>query len=892
MIRFMYCLWMAGIFLACSKERHFMTDPVYRESVKQDFEGKRQLLAGSPEDLFAVFGQPLTLEEKEALEFLYAYSPLVDLTWYGGDFLLENIRMSLKVREEMPWGKEIPEEIFRHFVLPVRGHNEGLDSSRMVFYRELRDRVLACKDMEEAALEVNHWCHEKAIYQPTNARTCAPLTMTTTAYGRCGEESVFALAAMRSVGIPARQVYTPRWAHCDDNHAWVEVWVDGRWKYLGACEPEPRLDIAWFTAPVRRGLYMEARVFGKYRANEEVVAANANLTSVNVTGNYTDVKKAVVRVRDCQGKPVKGATVQYKIYNYGEYYPAVTLCTDENGQSELTVGLGDWLVWAFKDGRYGFRKLQAATEDTVTVVLDKEGKKEYGCKLDMVPPPEKEYRALTKDEERAVNDRRFMYEDSLRNAYIATFMQEADARKKADELGYDPELFFRYIKAARGNYPEIIRFLAAEREQASGQKALAMKLLGVLQEKDLQDITAVVLEDHLNGAAPFAGTPRLPEYDFSGYADLYTDYILNPRIKNEFISAFRKPLKAYLEAENIGSPGALLEAMKKIRLADSVNTLNVVTPPLGVLRAMVTDTRSKKAFFVAACRTLGIAARLNPMNGKPEYYAGGEWIPVVFTAEQTPAPKGRLMISLVGNSVNDPAYYTHFTISKVENGRAQLIDLGSNSQVDMGGGMNYSAIFRQPVELEEGEYVLVTGNRKSDGSVLAGLSSFTVKAGELTKVSMEVRKVTEKLEVLGTVDRQMIYMPEKGEVLAEVQLPPAGYTALAFIKANQEPTNHLVRDMSGMKADFEAKGVPMTFLFTDRSQLEKFARHDFRPLPSTLHLGYDKEGKILSMLEEKLGLKNTLDFPLIVMINAKGEVVFLSQGYRIGLGSQILKFMK
>lgn len=222
-----------AVLTACKKEKHFLTDETYRKTVLQDFEGKKLLLSDAPENLFAVFDEPMTLEEREALQFLYAYAPLADLAWYGGEFLLKNVRMSFQLREEMPWGRHIPEDIFRHFVLPVRGHNEGLDSSRFVFYRELKDRVTACPTMEEAALEVNHWCHEKAIYQPTNARTCAPLTMTTTAYGRCGEESVFTLAAMRSVGIPARQVYTPRWAHCDDNHAWVEVWVDGQWKYLG-----------------------------------------------------------------------------------------------------------------------------------------------------------------------------------------------------------------------------------------------------------------------------------------------------------------------------------------------------------------------------------------------------------------------------------------------------------------------------------------------------------------------------------------------------------------------------------------------------------------------------------------------------------------------------------
>ena len=41
----------------------------------------------------------------------------------------------------MPWGKSMAEEIFRHFVLPVRVNNENLDDSRTVFFAELKDRV-------------------------------------------------------------------------------------------------------------------------------------------------------------------------------------------------------------------------------------------------------------------------------------------------------------------------------------------------------------------------------------------------------------------------------------------------------------------------------------------------------------------------------------------------------------------------------------------------------------------------------------------------------------------------------------------------------------------------------------------------------------------------------
>ena len=71
-------------------------------------------------------------------------------------------------------GDSIPEDIFRHFVLPIRVNNENLDESRMVFFDELKDRVKGMS-LYDAVLEVNHWCHEKVIYTPSDARTSSPV---------------------------------------------------------------------------------------------------------------------------------------------------------------------------------------------------------------------------------------------------------------------------------------------------------------------------------------------------------------------------------------------------------------------------------------------------------------------------------------------------------------------------------------------------------------------------------------------------------------------------------------------------------------------------------------------------------------------------------------------
>ena len=269
---------LTGVLSACSPAGN----EGFMRRVETDFRHKQELLSRG--DLFGIFDEPMTRQEREAMMFLYAYMPVGDMTDYPGDFYLENVRSALATRREMPWGDIVSDELFRHFVLPVRVNNENLDDSRRVFHDQLAPRVEGLP-MYDAILEVNHWCHEKANYQPSDARTSSPLATVRTAHGRCGEESTLLVAALRSVGIPARQVYTPRWAHTDDNHAWVEAWADGRWHFLGACEPEPVLDLGWFNAPASRGMLMHTKVFGYYDGPEEVMKTTANYTEINVISN-------------------------------------------------------------------------------------------------------------------------------------------------------------------------------------------------------------------------------------------------------------------------------------------------------------------------------------------------------------------------------------------------------------------------------------------------------------------------------------------------------------------------------------------------------------------------------------------------------------------------------
>ena len=191
----------------------------------------------------------------------------------------------------------------------------------------------------------------------------------------------------------------------------------------------------------------------------------------------------------------------------------------------------------------------------------------------------------------------------------------------------------------------------------------------------------------------------------------------------------------------------MIQETGKIKVVDSLYPAKVVTPPVGVIRAGVTDVLSRNVFFVAACRTMGIPARLSSISGKPEYYQNRTWHTVNFMTEKV-VPKGELMLHYTQKTVSDPKYFLNFTIGKLEDGRVRTIDLGSNAAVDMGVGASYEMIFTKPVILEEGDYLLSTGNRRSDGAILADLVSFQVEAGKLTNIDMLIRPCVEKMEIL------------------------------------------------------------------------------------------------------------------------------------------------
>lgn len=877
------CALSLGLLLmnvSCTGNRLFSDDAEFAV-VQDDFNNRAASL--NQGDLFKVFDQEMTTPQREALTFLYAYMPLGDITDYSGEFFLENVDYSLKAKEEMPWGKLIPEREFRHFVLPIRVNNENLDHSRKVFYEELKDRVKNLS-LHDAVLEVNHWCHEKVVYTPSDARTSSPLASVKTAYGRCGEESTFTVAALRSVGIPARQVYTPRWAHTDDNHAWVEAWVDGKWYFLGACEPEPVLNLGWFNAPASRGMLMHTKVFGRYNGPEEIMHQNPNYTEINIIDNYAPSAKATVLIVDANDQPVADAKVEFKVYNYAEFYTVARKQTDAEGKTSLSAGKGDMLVWASKDGQFGYGKLSFGMNTDLTVKLDKTAGEVSSVKLDIIPPVEGVNMPEVTPEQRAENNRRMEIEDSIRNAYVATFMTDEKARKFAKDYKLDENAVAKILVASRGNHAAICDFLARLRSDKS--KVAGIDLLQRISAKDLRDVSSEVLIDHMQSKV------------YKENMDYYRRFVRNPRVANEMLTPYKSFFKEVIPEEDKAAFQADWNKLttwvaENIRIDAQCNLGGAPISPAGVWKARVADAHSRNIFFVAMARSLGIPSRIDEVTGKVQMISEADGIIDVNFEVATPVEtkNGKLVATYKPiKSLADPKYYSHFSISKITpEGSLQLLNY-DEGDIDMGEGTTWSNLLKNGTALDEGDYVLVTGTRLANGGVLAEMEFFPIRANKTTKLDMVMREAQDDVQVIGNFNSESLYQPIGSTDLKSVlSTTGRGYYIVAVLGVNQEPTNHALRDIAALSKDFEEWGRQLILLFPSEEEYAKFRPQDFPGLPQNITYGIDKDGSIQEQIAKGMKLSNKTILPMFIIGDTFNRVVFVSQGYTIGLGEQMMK---
>lgn len=534
----------------------------FREYSSRVYAERREYIAKNTADIIAAQKDDM----RTALEYLYGTLLLDDVRFTPFEWMEEACAAALATRAANQYGADIPEDIFAQYVLCPRVNNERAQRHRRFFAEKLKARVQG-KSIADAALSVNLWCCKQVTYHSSDDRTEGPITAYLSGIGRCGEESAFAVCALRSVGIPARQVYSPWWSHCDDNHAWVEVYTGDGWHYMGACEPEYELDRGWFMAASRRAMLVHSRAFSSYAADglagEELIEKRGEAYLFNQTARYADTVELNISV--IRGNAaVCGAKVHIQLLNMAAYRDIAVLTTDGEGRAQLRCGKGSIHISIEHNGAYFERDIDTSI---CTEVMCKPGEfvQGYTSGIFRAPQSAPSNRTAADKAKQAEMKAATINAAALRERRINAYYDEFTASHKCSEV------WLPYIRAARGNADEIGAFLLL---QGEADMPYALKMLQTISEKDMRDTDAAALMYHMKRVLP----------NKHGMDDsLFINYVLCPHIGMEPICKWDEEGLSMLDANSA--------AVAKLRLS-------------------------------------GMPARLSPATGAAEYMQNGRWMPL------------------------------------------------------------------------------------------------------------------------------------------------------------------------------------------------------------------------------------------------------------------------
>lgn len=824
---------------------------VFLEKNRERIEKKYQELVNELPHIFAEVNEKMAgCDEDTALacKYLYNTMPYSDFGNYTFEIFLDYAEHGVWLWKNKEAVRNLPEIIFLNYVLAHRVNEEEVAPCRKLFCEKIGCRVDGLS-LKEAALEVNFWCAEEATYHTTDERTLSALTVYRRGNGRCGEESVFTVNALRSVGIPARQVYAPRWSHCDDNHAWVEIWCDGEWYFLGACEPEMVLDKGWFTNASSRAMMIHSRFFDEEGAEGDIISRNGMVTEINELRRYAIVKEITVKVKDENGQPVSGAKVSFEVLNYSEYVTVAEKTTDENGEAAITTGLGTIHVFAVleKDGLLKAEILMdTRSEDSCEIVLKAFESESAWKAVDMIAPLDAPVNTnAPTPEQKAIGDKRVAKATAMREEKTRDWVNpECDAFLHKTVTDMEDSLGFPF------------------REE----------MLNVLSEKDRTDCLSEVLEEHLDYSMPY--------WD-SVSKETFVSYIMNPRVDYEILRPYRKAILDKFSPDE-------QDAMRKnpVEIWNTVDKMivsrpereraSVITTPAACLKTGIGSFLSKKILFVAIARTLGIPARLNPNDRSMEYMnTEDEFVAVLAKTEKN----SRLVLKETDGT--EWKYFLNWSIARLENGKytSLLLDdvVFENRALEL--------------KVESGSYRIITSNRLPNGNMFANMYEFDIAAGETKEVELILRQANLDDMLENIAINEFTLKKEDGTDVKVSDLTRDGKHILAFLEEEKEPTEHILNEMMEQQEAFRKYASRIIFVVRSKEALSTpTLSKALGILGDEVQIYYDDFSEIINTLGRRMYV-DPEKLPLIIVTNGELNGIYATSGYNVGTGDMLLRLM-
>jgi hypothetical protein len=192
--------------------------------------------------------------------------------------------------------------------------------------------------------------------------------------------------------------------------------------------------------------------------------------------------------------------------------------------------------------------------------------------------------------------------------------------------------------------------------------------------------------------------------------------------------------------------------------------------------------------------------------------------------------------------------------------------------------------------MDTGKYMLVTGNRFEDGSVLNSITFFQVNKDKLARVPVYIRLIPDLKTPSGALDLNALEISVPGQAIPQklTSLAAGKKLIILVIDPDQEPSRHLLDELAAYSDHF-SKWEGRFLLAMPRNKRTVVSVLKPYDLPNENVQGIDVNNNISLALEKLSGQILSDKLPLVVLCDQDGLVYLFSSGYRIGLGEQLLK---
>ncbi|NCC44960.1 MAG: hypothetical protein EOM18_15595 [Clostridia bacterium] len=307
---------------------------------------------------------------------------------------------------------------------------------------------------------------------------------------------------------------------------------------------------------------------------------------------------------------------------------------------------------------------------------------------------------------------------------------------------------------------------------------------------------------------------------------------------------------------------------------------SLITVPTAALKLRTASLMSKKILFAAIARSLGIAARLNPMDDSMEYWMEGEYHAVL--PEQVKTSCIMIKKPEAKAEGNQEWQYAHdWTIARrTDQGYVTIQLEGTAWDED-----------QMQIPAESGKYRVITVNRLPNGNIFEAECTFILGENDTKTIELRAREANlgDMLENIAVYDFAL-----KDEADQEVwmsKLSQGDRKVFVWLEESKEPTEHILNEIFDKKEAFQKHADQLNFIVrTKEARKQPTLARVLRAIDG-IHIYYDDFKENINVL----GRRMYVDFeklPFVFMTAGSLNGIYAATGYNVGMADMLMKILE